>query len=102
MYMYFIFLQPNLKSFHDVVKQMNGYIYSLETSWIGLSREENKDWSWINGDQPNVSHWKYEPKEYDTSQKCASVTLKFPYRWYEGFCYEAKPFICQFREGIFL
>lgn len=76
-------------------------IYSLETLWIGLSREENKDWSWINGDQPNVSHWKYEPKQYDTSQKCASVTLKSPYWWYEGFCYEAKPFICQFREGKF-
>ncbi|XP_011424220.3 uncharacterized protein [Magallana gigas] len=73
---------------------------NLETLWIGLSREENKDWSWINGDQPNVSHWKYEPKEYDTSHKCASVALKSPYWWYEGFCYEAKPFICQFREDI--
>lgn len=67
--------------------------------WIGLSREQNKDWSWINGDQPNISHWKYEPNQYDTSQKCASVALKSPYWWYEGFCHEAKPFICQFREG---
>lgn len=77
----------------------NKWISSLETLWIGLSREQNKDWSWINGDQPNISHWKYEPNQYDTSQKCASVALKSPYWWYEGFCHEAKPFICQFREG---
>nr|XP_022338736.1 uncharacterized protein LOC111134190 [Crassostrea virginica] len=71
---------------------------TLNTLWIGLSKEENEEWKWIDGEQPSGSHWKYEPNQYDTSQKCASVTLQHPYWWYEGFCSEPKPFICQFRE----
>ncbi|XP_061195950.1 uncharacterized protein LOC133204222 [Saccostrea echinata] len=69
-----------------------------QTVWVGLSQEEYMDWKWVNGDSLAETNWKYEPNRYDRSKKCASVTLKHPYWWYEGMCTESKPFICQFEE----